>query len=341
MKHGFPIEDVVRCVGEILEARGCSQAVADVIARNCVAAERDGNISHGLFRLPGYLSNLDAGWTDGRAVPLIEEAASAFLRVNARNGFAQPALLAVSGPLRERARRHGIAVAAIRNSHHLASLSLDVEPFADAGFVAISCVNSMAVVVPHGARKAVFGTNPIAFAVPRDGAAPIVVDLATSAMAHGEVKIAKREGRTLPAGVGVDRAGEPTTDPDEVLSGGALVPFGGHKGSALAMMVELLCAALVGGHFSIEMELSKHPGAHTPNTGQTVILIDPRAGADPANRYELRVDELVQHLREAGQERLPGDRRLEARLRSQTQGLALTEEQIAMLAGFGGHLVGA
>ncbi|SPD81857.1 lactate dehydrogenase [Pseudomonas syringae] len=154
----------------IFLAHGTSPEVADVLAENCASAQRDGSHSHGIFRMPGYISSLNSGWVDGKAVPLIEDVGAAFVRVDAGNGFAQPALAAASSLLIDKVRSAGIAVLAIRNSHHFAALWPDVEPFAEQGLVALSMVNSMTCVVPHGARQPLFGTNPIAFAAPRAGA---------------------------------------------------------------------------------------------------------------------------------------------------------------------------
>ena len=116
----------------------------------------------------------------------------------------------------------------------------DIEPFAREGFIALTMVNSMASVVPHGGHRKLYGTNPLGFAVPRAGRDPLVFDQASSAWSNGDVQIARREGRPLPPGVGVDRDGKPTTDPNAVLEGGALLPFGGHKGSSIAMMMEIM-----------------------------------------------------------------------------------------------------
>lgn len=207
----------------IFLAHGTSPEVADVLAENCASAQRDGSHSHGIFRMPGYISSLNSGWVDGKAVPLIEDVGAAFVRVDAGNGFAQPALAAASSLLIDKVRSAGIAVLAIRNSHHFAALWPDVEPFAEQGLVALSMVNSMTCVVPHGARQPLLGTNPIAFAAPRAGGEPVVFDLATSAIAHGDVQIAAREGRLLPAGMGVDREGRPTEDPRAILDGGAQI----------------------------------------------------------------------------------------------------------------------
>ena len=136
-----------------------------------------------------------------------------FLRVDGMNGFTVPALARARDAALAKVKANGCAVLAIRNSHHLGALSLDVEPFADEGLIALSFINSMASVVPHGGRKAALGTNPIAFATPRRDARPLVFDMATSVMAHGDVQLAAREGRILDEGVGVDRDGNPTNDP--------------------------------------------------------------------------------------------------------------------------------
>ncbi len=314
---------------KIFERHGTSAAVAQVLADNCARAQRDGSYSHGVFRIPGYLSSLASHWVDGQAVPVVEDVASGFVRVDAANGFAQPALAAARGLLVEKARSAGIAVLAIRNSHHFAALWPDVEPFAEEGLVALSVVNSMTCVVPHGASKPLFGTNPIAFAAPRAGGSPIVFDLATSAIAHGEVQIAARKGHALPAGMGVDKHGAATENPKEILDGGALLPFGGHKGSALSMMVELLAAALTGGNFSFEFDWSKHPGAQTPWTGQLLIVIDPSKSA--GNNFAERSAELVRQMQGVGLERMPGDRRFIERAKSLSDGIVLGEEELAKL----------
>lgn len=316
---------------QIFLRHGTSAEVAAILATNCASAQRDGADSHGIFRIPGYLSTLASGWVNGRAVPQVEDVAPGYVAVDAGNGFAQPALQAARGLLTEKARRNGIALLAIRNSHHFAALWPDVEPFAREGLVALAFVNSMACVVPTGGHKALFGTNPIAFAAPRAGGDPLVFDLATSAIAHGDVQIAARAGHRLPEGYGVDRHGQPTCDPAAVLEGGALLPFGGYKGSALSMMVELLAAALTGGNFSFEFDWSQHPGAKTPWTGELLIVIDPSKGA--GHSLAQRTETLVQQMRAAGQDRQPGDRRYQQRAQSDRHGIAIGCEELARLRG--------
>ncbi|WP_095056071.1 MULTISPECIES: Ldh family oxidoreductase [unclassified Pseudomonas] len=322
-------DSLVLLLQQIFVRHGTSVEVAKTLALNCAGAERDGAHSHGVFRIPGYVSTLQSGWVNGQAVPVVEDVASGFVRVDAGNGFAQPALAAARPLLIEKARSAGIAVLAIRNSHHFAALWPDVEPFADEGLVALSVVNSMTCVVPHGADRPLFGTNPIAFAAPRADGAPIVFDLATSAIAHGDVQIAARKGERLPEGMGVDSLGQPTTDPKAILEGGALLPFGGHKGSALSMMVELLAAALTGGNFSFEFDWKNHPGAKTPWTGQLLIVIDPRKAAGQS--FAERSQELVRQMHSVGLKRLPGDRRHHQRAKSRAGGIVLDAQTLANL----------
>lgn len=331
-------ETLVNLLERILIGCEANPAVARQIAFNCAACERDGSKSHGIFRMRGYVSTIRSGWVDPRATPVLEEAGTSFLRVDARNGFAQPALAVATDQARKRARDTGTCIIAIRDSHHFSALWPDVEPFAEDGLIALSVVNSMAVTVPVGARRPVFGTNPIAFSAPVAGQAPFVFDMATSAWSHGDIQIALREGRPLPEGVGVDAKGRPTTDPAAVLDGGALLPFGGHKGSALSMMIELLGAALTGGFFSTEVDWSGFPGAVIPHTGQVVIVIDPgRAGGAG---FAPRAAELVQTLRDAGLEMVPGERRHRNRAASLAYGIRLDDAEWADLRALAADCVG-
>lgn len=329
--QAISFSDLTELLRQIFLRHGTSAEVAAVLAENCASAERDGSHSHGIFRIKGYLSSLAAGWVDGQAVPEVEDVGTGFVRVDAAGGFAQPAMQAAKTLLIEKARTAGIAILAIRNSHHFAALWPDVEPFAQEGLVALSVVNSMTCVVPHDAQKPLFGTNPIAFAAPRADGQPIVFDMATSAIAHGDVQIAARAGRTLPPGMGVNSAGQPTEDPKAILDGGALLPFGGYKGSALSMMVELLSAALTGGNFSFEFDMSSKLGAQTPWTGQTIIVIDPDKGSGQV--FAQRSEELVRQMHGVGQQRMPGDRRYQQRKKSLSEGIVLSTIDLAWLQG--------
>jgi delta1-piperideine-2-carboxylate reductase len=325
----LPFAELQALLREIFLKHGCSDAVATILADNMAAAERDGAHSHGIFRVTGNLGSLDSGWVDGRAVPAVIDAAPGMLRGDGRNGFSLPVLEAARQPLMDKARRNGIALLTVRNAHHFSAVWPDIEPFARAGFLALAMVNSMASVVPHGGTRRLYGTNPMAFAVPRAGRDPIVFDQASSGWSNGDVQIARREGRALPEGIGVDRDGQPTNDPNAVLDGGSLLPFGGHKGSSIAMMMEVMGAALAGGDYSFEIDWSDHPGAATPHGGQTYILIDPGRGA--ATDFTARIEVLVEAIHDAGQQRLPADRRYANRREAERLGIPLVASELLRL----------
>lgn len=317
----IPEDELVELLRRVLRRAGASEHVADTIARNCAACERDGSTSHGIFRMAGYVASIRTGWVDATATPIVEDCGPAMVRVDAANGFAQVALEAARSLTLAKAAETGIAVLSIRGSHHLSALWPDVEPFARAGFIALSVVNSFACVVPYGGRRAVLGTNPIAYAIPRDEPGPIVVDLATSAIPNGDVQMAAIAGDELPEGVALDGQGRPTRDPRLVLSEGALLPFGGHKGGALSILVEVLAAGLAGGAFSYEVDWTGYPGAQTPRTAQTMIVIDPQRG-HPGS-FGGRVSDLVHQLDAAGMTQMPGERRYLARAAATRHGIAV------------------
>ncbi|HEY9213069.1 MAG TPA: Ldh family oxidoreductase [Ancylobacter sp.] len=314
---------------DVFMNNGTSREVAKILATNCAGCERDGALSHGIFRIPGYVASLRTGWVDGRAIPEIDIVSPSFIRIDARNGFAQPTLAAAAGAITGAVEGTGIAVVATRNSHHFSALWPDVEPLARKGLMAITFVNGLANVVPHGGRASVYGTNPIAFATPVAGGEPLVVDQATSVMANGEVKLHALANRSLPAGTGIDSAGNPTTDPHALLAGGALNTFGGYKGSSIALMVELMAGALTGGQLSFENDFGDCVGAQTPKAGQLLIVIDPERGGN--GTYANRVALLCKRLVDAGQERLPGERRYKNRAQALAHGITIAEGKLEEL----------
>jgi delta1-piperideine-2-carboxylate reductase len=319
-------DDLLDLVARVFVVHGMSHFNAAIVAAVVAGAERDGTLSHGLLRVPGYVSTLQSGWVDGRAVPRVTDAASGLVAVDAYNGFAQVAIAAAREKLVSKARAAGIAGLAIRNSHHFASLYPEVESLAEEGLVALTFLNSRSRLVPSGGISKLFGSNPMAFACPRAGGSPLVFDQASAVMAHGEILLAAQHGRTLPEGVAVDAAGQTTTDPRAVLDGGALLPFGGHKGSSIALMIELLAAAVTGGEFGFEDASPGFPGAQSSRAGQLIIAIDPDKSAGA--HFQERVESLLTRITSNGNARLPGQRRLAARDDAVRNGIAV--EQAAL-----------
>jgi len=315
------LEDLV---ARVLAANGMSAENARIVASVVAAAERDGARSHGLFRIPGYIGTLRSGWVNGRSVPKVEDAAAGVVATDADNGYSQIALAASRALLLEKVRRNGIALLAIRNSHHFAALWPDVEPFAEAGLLALSFVNTRSRVAPWGATKRLLGTNPMAFACPRPNGPPLVWDQASSVTAMGEVMLAAQEGHSVADNVGIDAEGRATTDPKAIMAGGALLPFGGHKGSAIAAMVEILAAALTGGRFAFEDRSAQYPGAESSNAGQSIMLMDPAVTAGAS--FGARVEELFARLASVGVSRLPADRRYAARRKAEKHGIVIEQK---------------
>ncbi len=321
----IPFARLVGAIEAALIGAGASPRVAATLARNCAACERDGALSHGVFRIPGYLTSIRSGWADAAAVPVIDRVGAGFIRIDAANGFAQAALEAAADEIRGAVIEAGVAVVAVKDSHHFSALWPDVEGFAEDGLVAMTMVTGGAAVIPRGARAKVLGTNPFAFASPVAGRPPLVMDFATSSMSHGDLQLTAQAGLEVPAGTGTGAGGRDTRDPDEILTEGGLLPFGGHKGAALSMMIEILASGLTGGAFSYREDLvfaeySEDGG--TARTGQLLILIDPERGSDGG--FAGRTAEFIGALRDAGLDRLPADHRYRTRDEAGVRGIPVT-----------------
>ena len=292
-------------------ANGCdtdnAAALADIICR----AERDGSHSHGLFRVPGYVKALRSGKVDGKAKPTVKHVTPAVTQIDGNGCFA-PLAQAVGLPLLADATgKIGIAALSLVGIHHFAALWPETEYLADRGFVGLACTAYMPMVAPAGSKEALFGTNPISFAWPRPGHGPVVYDMATAAMAMGDVQIAARDGQDVPPGTGLDADGNPSTDPAAIAKG-VLLPFGGYKGSAIALMVELLAAGLTGEQFSYEARATDNKDGGPPRGGEMIIGMSPDiiAGAN----WQDHVEAFMQKMTSLDGVRMPGARRHKNRL---------------------------
>lgn len=291
------------------------------VARALVQAEADGLKGHGLSRVPMYARQAKAGKVDGNATPTLTKKKPALVVIDAANGFAYPAIELTETALPGMARSQGIAAASIHRSHHCGAAGHPVERLADAGLVAIMFVNTPSAIAPWGGSKAVFGTNPIAFACPLAGRAPLVIDLSLSKVARGNIMTAKQRGEKIPKGWALDAEGKPTTDPDAALAG-TMVPMGDAKGTALALMVELLAAGLTGANFAAEASSYLDDKGPPPGTGQLIVAFHPDAFiSDAVARFGV----LAQSIGAQQGARLPGTRRLAAREKAQAEGLAISD----------------
>lgn len=303
---------------------GVPESTARSVGKALVAAEAEGQVGHGFSRLADYAAQAQSGKVNGQAVPQVTARAPAALFIDAQSGFAYPALDAAFEAGVPLAKEMGIAVLAIGNSHHCGALSVQVDRIAQQGLIALMVANTPKAIAPWGAGTPIFGTNPIAFATPRTGALPLVIDLSLSVVARGKVMAAKKAGRDIPEGWALDASGQPTTDPEAGLAG-SMVPIGEAKGTALAMMVELLAAALTGSAFSKDAGSFFSAEGPAPNVGQTLILIDPGTQSD----YASRVTDLLETIAEMEGTRLPGDRRRAAIAKARTDGLQVPAAFVA------------
>jgi len=306
------LKEIYDLAKKTLLFNGCDEENASILSDTIMRAERDGSLSHGLFRLPAYVASLKSGKVNGKAKPEIKKISPSVIKVLGNSAFA-PMVLKVGLPeLIKLAKETGVAVLAITNSHHMAAMWPETEAIAESGLVGFACTSYKPMVAPAGAKKALFGTNPISFAWPRPGKTPVVYDMATAAMAMGEVMVAARDGHTVPLGTGLNKDGKETTDPKEISKGGVLLPFGGYKGSAIAMMVELLAGALVGENFSYETAAKDNKDGGPPSGGEFILAISPEKIAGPD--WEKHSDEFFKKMQSMDGVRLPGERRHKNRL---------------------------
>jgi len=306
------LNEIHELAKKTLLANGCDDETASILADLIMKAERDGSLSHGLFRLPGYVSGLKSGKINGKARPEVKKISPSVIKVLGNNCLA-PIVLKKSIPeLVKVASENGVAVLAITNSHHMAAMWPETEMIAEQGLVAFACTSYKPAVAPAGAIKPLFGTNPISFAWPRPGKTPVVFDMATASMAMGEVQVAKREGHKVPLGTGLTKEGKETTDPGEIADGGVLLPFGGYKGSGIAMMVELLAGALVGDNFSFETAAKDNNDGGPPSGGEFILAISPEKIS--SSGWNKHADEFFDKMKSMEGVRLPGERRHKNRL---------------------------
>jgi (2R)-3-sulfolactate dehydrogenase (NADP+) len=301
---------------------------ARAVARGLVAAEADGLKGHGLSRVPSYAAQAKIGKVDGFAKPTLTRPRPGLIAVDAANGFAYPAIEAAEAVLPEATRQQGVASAAIRRSHHCGAASHPVERLAEKGLVAILFVNTPSAMAPWGGSKAVFGTNPVAFACPLPGRAPLVIDLSLSKVARGNIAAAKQRGETIPAGWALDAAGKPTTDPDAALAG-TMLPLGDAKGTVLALMVELLAGGMTGSNYAAEASSYLDAEGAPPGTGQLIVAFDPAAfGGNAVARFGV----LAASIEAQAGARLPGTRRLKAREKAKVEGMTISDALMKEIA---------
>jgi uncharacterized oxidoreductase len=292
-----------RAVAAVFRAAGSEPAEAALVAHHLVGANLSGHDSHGVGLLRGYLAAVDRGDLRlNQRLATVRDSGSLLVLEGRRGAGAAMASAAMARGI-ERAHREGHALVALRDSYHIGRIGAWAEQCAAAGLVSIHFVNvpAHAAVAPFGGTRARLGTNPFAAGFPRPGAAPVVVDFATSRWAVGKVQVANRRGDRLPPGILLDASGRGTDDPAALYGPppGALLPFGDHKGFGLALACELLAGAVTGG-----LTQDGTPSEAITNSMLSIIVLPEALGA---NGYAAALEGLLAWVTAEGTVRLPGE----------------------------------
>ncbi|RUM95392.1 oxidoreductase [Pseudaminobacter arsenicus] len=319
------VDDVFHMALQVLLNAGLSPEQAEPVARVITAGERDECFSHGLYRLPGCVETIKSPKFVPDAVPNIVETSAAVVHADAAYGYSLLAFDRALSIVERKTRSVGVCILAINNCFHFSALWPEIEAMTERGLAAIAMTPSHSWVAPAGGTRPVLGTNPIAFGWPRGKERPYVFDFATSAIARGDIALHKIGGKPIPAGWAVDSDGNSTTDAAVALSG-AMLTFGGHKGSALSTMIELLAGPLIGDMTSMQSMAFDGGIKAAPCHGELIIAFDPEllgGGTSTAN-HESAEALFAAFTDQAA--RLPSQRRYEARERSMKYGVRVARE---------------
>ena len=317
------VEECMRAALMALEGAGVGAEAARLQTDLLLDAELRGVPSHGFLRLERIIARIGNGVADPRTRGLHTWRGDSFLSVDGQNGLGPVVAKHAADIAGERARRTGIAVAAISNNNHIGMLAWYADAIAQAGLVAIILTTSEALVHPFGGRVALLGTNPIAIGVPT-ATGPFVIDLATSLVSMGEIHDKAHRGVAIPEGWALDAEGNSTIDPNAAKKG-AIAPFGGAKGYALGLAFELLVTALTGA--ALGRNVTGTLNAENPcNKGDVFILIDPLSGQGAA--LSAYLETIRQTPPAAGFDKvlIPGERGLALKAQRMAEGIPLADE---------------
>jgi len=323
-------QELFQLARSAIERAGGRPEMAAAAAQHLVRAEEQGLPTHGMSRVPFYCGMLRNGRAVGSAAPVMRSDRGAVCLIDNADALPYESCAWAVEEVIARARRNGIAFAGITNSAHVGVLGIHLLPVAAAGLVGVAFTNSPAAIPPWGGRKALFGTNPVAFAFPRQRGEPLVIDLALTTVVRGKIMLAMQKGEKIPEGWALDRDGKPTTDPKEAIERGSLFPIGGAKGAMLALAFELLCAALTGSAIGPEADSFFSEQGNKPRIGQAFLAIDPGALAG-RERYLERIETIVSAMLADEGVRLPGARRFASEKRLRAKGIEVPCELLAKI----------
>lgn len=322
------ITQLQQLVQQILDSRDFSVAQKEAITENLMAAQISECHSHGVWRILELIKNLDKGMLNPTAEPTITQNKGAIIRLDCHMAAAQYGHKIGIPLLVERAKELGIALLAINHCIHFSALWVELEELARNNLVGLCMTTSHSWVAPHGGTAPLLGTNPFAFAWPRANPdRPYIFDFATSATARGEIQLHARNNTPLPDNVAIDAEGNPTNDPQEALKG-AMLTFGGHKGTAISTMIELLAGPLINDLTSEESQKAAKDGAALPYGGELIIAIDPALLlGDEFDGAQARAENYLNKFHGVGV-RLPSERRFAARDKNLESGMLTIDDAL-------------
>lgn len=319
-----PADELRQLMREVLTAAGTAAETAALVGDALVDANVAGHDSHGVIRVLQYLEFVKDGQVDPVATPEIVRRDRATATIDGHWGWGQPAMWLATRTACELAREHGLGAVVIENCYHIGRVAPYVEHLAGEGMIGIAMANAGRAVAPYGSRQRVMGTNPLAWAAPRaEGRAPVSLDIATAAVAEGKLRVARARELPVPEGAIVDRDGLPSVNPNDFYDGGALLPFGAHKGSGLSILAQLVGVGLANGTAD---RLSHHRGGNGP----LVIALDISAFV-PLETFRARVEEQCAEIASAepaaGVDRvyLPGEPELDRRIERERDGVMIPD----------------
>lgn len=323
------LQDLRGLVVRVLIKSKTSPDNAASVASAIVRADADGISSHGVVRLPTYADQSKCSKIHGFAEPVLSKPGLATIHIDGKCGFAYPAIdLGIAEAIKV-VKKAGVVAVAIGSSSHAGVLGHHVERLATYGLASIAFANTPAAISPWGGNKTLYGTNPIAFACPRTEAPPLVIDLSISKVARGKIKLAADNEEKIPDSWAKDANGHPTTDADAVIQGGSLLPIGDAKGAALALMVELICAAMTGSQYGFEASSFFDLKGGPPKTGQFFFVFNPEnLGGDGVFA---RIETLISAINDQEGTRIPGEQRLYNRSFAKSNGVNISDELLENL----------
>jgi LDH2 family malate/lactate/ureidoglycolate dehydrogenase len=337
----FPHEALDQLVRAVFERCGMAEVDAGTVADQLVKADLRGIHSHGVMRVPLYVSKLTKGGVDPRGRPRVTKDASAALVVDGGNSMGQVAGVFAMRQAIERARTTNVAVAAVGHSNHSGAMEYYVRMAVDADMIGIATTNALPTMAPWGGIDKLVGLNPIGIGIPSGAEVPLVLDFAFGATAHGRMQVYQQKGIPIPEGWAFDKDGRPTTDIDEALEG-LVQPIGMYKGIGLAMAAGILSTLLSGAGYGTESG-NMVDGAIPGRDGQFYLALNIAAFGDVAT-FKTRMDKIIREYRgtrlAAGVRRVfvPGEMEAELERRQRKEGVPLNEATVQGIRDVAGQL---